>query len=1545
MKTDDGDSVREVSRARRVVRFALRGGVALVAVILALLGLLHTGPGQNLIRTRVVSALNAKMHGSASLDELQVSLFSGVRLSGLTLRDAAGTEVVRVETLSTKLTLSKLLSGEIAVEHLRLHGVRLALTEVEAGGTNLGTLFKKTPPKPKTTSSKKKSRRISVGQIDVADVGLTLEKLDGSSLNVSGVSLAGHATAVPDDKTVALTLEKIAFGLERKNQGTTLSVADFQSALQIDIVQGSGTVSVKRTAAKLALTRKDKPAFSTPVAFNGVDLEVAPGSLSATLEKLGAGLALLDSLKLSGSAESGALTGDQSAVVAGLSLRKDKLNVLLGKELLASDLSLQAKVGGPPAALSVAVDVQSAGGTLKLSGSVDVSKIERPSYDLTLEGDEIESVKLVHSSAPPITVKKLSLQIKGSEIKKERIDADVELSVERLTVKGIIIDGIKLRGRYERGTVKITSLSIDGLGQKLRADGSFVIATRELLLNLRPSGDVGRALAALSAAGIQIKTKIPPGKIVLLEDETHLLVSGNLNEKLDAEVKQATVRAFGGSIHVRGAANLNKGAPDAEGKQKFALAGFSGDVRLNNVGLASLARLRGKNLQGYDGRINGRVQVSGTKESPKAKLSLSVTSRPDRAGTRRAALVTRVDGKIGARGAEVSVKAVRRDGSGAESDVLSLDANLPLDVARRRLGQHGAPRVTLDLPRRNLSSLRDVLPDSVALKLMKYPDANVEAHAKFDGTAAKPRGSFALDLDTELPLLADAGGHQRLALHGSVTPTPTGSKVKAELGAWLDHRKAKLVDGDIGADLTRSASGTDVAWTAGISVKPPALQSLPAPIRRPGLSGNLNLRADLSGTRRDLQGRLVLSADGVHKGELGPLDLKTQLDVGAAETKFDLKLRAAGLDAVALHGTVGVAGKNLIQTLREKKLGDPALDAELTVVRQRVAKYASLRKKLILVPGEISGRMALTGTVKEPLVNGAVSLDEFVTLNGSPGRVDLRLNAQADALRLRLGVGAPRGGDNPVQLRIEAPRPELIALLQTPEDEQRQLAIQASARASAVPLASLIPSSALDGKALKLTGDLHWNMDAELQLAAKGKLRRLAQGILRGDLRIKKGSASIPNSKRRYHKVELAIVSSADALRIERLSLEERDIEKAKRSLDVSGRVAWKDLRPRGIELSLNAKDWLLFGSSTLGKPDAPRAALTSRIEVRGDLSGARRKVAVTVRKLDLKMPDRYDRAHWPEDTHLGDMLVLGEAGVSLGKLPVPEAVKTGAVHQPPPPKPPPADSIAGGTDMVLSIPNTAKIQKPPFELHAHGKLVVKLRPGLAAPEIRGELPLTGGAMSLGGKLHPIAKGKKSRIVFDDRSPRGRMETHLLRQAEVAAMRDISKASAGGDTVRLYLEGPIGKPVSKVNGAGNADLWDMLPVYNAGRVKWTSQPDLPASVAAQIPRQYDVILLSYMAVNLPHNLFLDRINAWSDPEDVRRGYGQVRNLEAERNSKSGKTRIVTTARPPSAGRSDAELEVDWMWANGARTKAGIGLAAGNRLGGGPAVFFDWSSED
>jgi hypothetical protein len=698
------------------------------------------------------------------------------------------------------------------------------------------------------------------------------------------------------------------------------------------------------------------------------------------------------------------------------------------------------------------------------------------------------------------------------------------------------------------------------------------------------------------------------------------------------------------------------------------------------------------------------------------------------------------------------------------------------------------------------------------------------------------------------------------------------------------------------------------------------------------------LAFDLRGNRSDALGHVELGIDGVTKSGTGPIDGKLAVDVEPDRAKVSLGLRAAGLDAVKAHGTVGLGGRGLIATLRDKRAGGAPLDVNVDLPRHRVAEWAALRPRLARVLGRVGGALHLGGTLGEPTAKGALALDQIESLSREPARAAVTIDAGSEALTARVTLG-PVSDTKPLAVEVSARRPELVAFLRKKEGDA-SLAVAIEIGATAKRLGSLIPKLTADFPDTGADGTLDWAMRGDIVLASTDGVRRLEDASLVGDLTVRRGRVPIPRSKRQYRDVELALSATREALALRTLELHESDREKRDRHLRIRAKLPWKRLRPEGFDLQIEARDFLLFGTDTLGAPDAPRAALTAKLAVNGDLSRPRRRIDATVQSLDLSMPDRLDKAHWPEKAHLGDVLFLGDAGVAVGKLVGPVAKTAGAPSAPPPPDAP----GAAGTDVFVHILKPIKVQKMPFELVAKGELAVKLRPG-EKPAILGELVVVDGYMTLGGRNHGMDKRRRSRIYFDGAHPTGELDLWVRHAPHPVVLQDVSLASSGGDDVRIHLTGPISKPFSTVTGVGNADLWDILPVHNAGRVKFTSQPDMPATQTVQVPREYDVVLLSYMAVNLPHNLFLSRMNAWADPHDARGGYGRIQHLEADRYSADGKTRVRATARPPTPGQSGAELEVGRLFVNEPHTKAGVAVVGGSRLGGGPAVFLEWASQD
>lgn len=1517
--------------------------VGLVVLVGAAVLYLHSASGQELLRRKVEQRLGERVEGSVSIGHVGVHLLGNIELGKVVLRDAGGKPVIELDQLTLVPAWRELSGSHIVVERVELAGVRVSMEQDADGVSNLKRLFKPRPPS--TPDPNPKRRRIEVRAIALSKIDFSLAKADGSRLEVKDFSLDAKLDATPVDKSVELDVTRLALGLQRTTEkGPKLALANFSTKLHVGLVEGKGKLALGPISAELTLERPEVSPYHAPIALGALEVELKPEGIGANLKKLEAGLALLENLEIEGGKNDEGLHGPQRALLAGLHLEADKLNALLGKELLASNVDVGLKLDGEPKDLALDVKVDTSGGKLGLTGKVDASRLDRPAYHLKLSGTSIATRKLLkNEKAPDVEVEKLSLGLDGAGAKKEEITADVSLDVGPVRVGKVRIDGVELRGKLDKGVVHVEKLELRALDQTLKAKGSYTLADKALDLDVELAGDVGVALAALKRAGVKVKSNLPPGAVALGKGEFRLKVTGKLDEGLKVSLPEAKLRVAGGRVVLDGDVTLVRGEADAEGKRPLGLDRLHTDISLQGVRLSSLAALRQKKLRGLDGNVTGSIHLRGTKQSPEAEVDLAVRARRTDDSS-APELVVDVRAKARGNRLDADVKLMKR-GSSGETTLAKLDAELPVRLSGKRGLDRGRPlRVKLDVARRTLGEILELLPPEIAAKVKAPKETELEAHVDLGGSANALKGDVALDVTTQVPL---APARQRLSLRANVTPAGKGNRAEAKLRAFLDERAPAALslnaDADFAASPLTPEGRKSVSWRLEGELLPQRLEALPLPPeRKQGLSGTVGLALSLQGNAKDANGHVGLDLADVKKGETGPLAAKLGVDVDHTETRVALDLHAAGLHALRTRGKLGLAGDGLFQTLREKKAAKSALDVDIDLPKHRLAEWAALRPKLERFLGSVGGRIHVGGTIEAPTADGEIALDDYSTAAGEPGKAKLSLAASAESVGLGIALGQ-KNDQAPLSIRVSTARPELAEFLKKKEGDAT-LGVKLDITADKKPLGSVVPKLTRDFPDTGAKGTLDWKMNGELTLGSHDGVRKLSDAILTGELAILDGVIPIPKSSRHYDQVELRISASKEALRIEKLDLHESDREKKDRRLSVSGRLPWQRLRPERVELAIRAKDFLLFGGDTLGMPDAPRGALTANIELSGDLARPRRRVDATVHELNVVMPDRLDKAHWPEKSSLGDVLFLDEKGVEVGKIPLsPQKL---AQANPPAAEAPPAPDAPGaeGTDVFLHIPKPIKVQKMPFELVAKGELEVKLRPG-QKPAVNGELAVVDGYMSLGGRNHAMDPRHKSRIFFDAAHPSGELDLWVRRAPHPVVLQDVSLVSSGGDDVRIHLTGPISKPFSTVTGVGNADLWDLLPAHNAGRVKFTSQPDMPATETVQVPREYDVVLLSYMAANLPHNLFLSRINAWADPYDDRVAYGRIQHLEADRYSASGKTRIRAAARPTTIGQSSAELEVGHLFVNEPHTKAGAALVGGNRLGGGPALFLEWSSDD
>jgi translocation-and-assembly-module (TAM) inner membrane subunit TamB-like protein len=365
-------------------------------------------------------------------------------------------------------------------------------------------------------------------------------------------------------------------------------------------------------------------------------------------------------------------------------------------------------------------------------------------------------------------------------------------------------------------------------------------------------------------------------------------------------------------------------------------------------------------------------------------------------------------------------------------------------------------------------------------------------------------------------------------------------------------------------------------------------------------------------------------------------------------------------------------------------------------------------------------------------------------------------------------------------------------------------------------------------------------------------------------------------------------------------------------------------MKPTSATLHLAAKDWLVSsGTPTLGAHDAPRATADFDIDVNADLTAPIVTVDATVNSLALNAPDRLDRAHQPEWVSPGGDVIFVEGNATVGKLPyVAPALPAEAKPRRP-------------IDARIHIPRPIHLMQVPLDVMAHGDITVTVRD--EGVKTRGGLTMDSGTLSLFGKDHELVEGS---LTFTDDHPSGWLSVTFEHALPDAKMREIA-ATAG--TAQITLTGVPGKQKTTLHGSANGAMFEVMAMYNAGRPLYITQPGLPASTTTQVPRGDQLFILTFMASNLPHLLFLDRFAAWADPYVSPDAYGRIQNMEADKYGDH--TRIRALVRPPTPGRSSAELQYDRLFFDDNRRAFGIGLRGGDRGGGGLGLFYEWSSSE
>lgn len=998
-----------------------------------------------------------------------------------------------------------------------------------------------------------------------------------------------------------------------------------------------------------------------------------------------------------------------------------------------------------------------------------------------------------------------------------------------------------------------------------------------------------------------------------------------------------TLALAGGEVTLGGRARLVR---DAEHPERQRLAGFSGNVDLDGLSLGALAAMARRPTRGVTGRISGHLSADGTPDDPSVGFGATITARAPTAAApatiklsggvvdRRLALDARVLGQGRAPIATVSVKAPLAMGPGKKPG----------------LAPGGRLSVELAVPRATFAALAPLLPKATADKL--DPSGTIEAEAHLAGSLARPTGRWRLALAGKLapegsPLHAQ---RQRLDLSGSLTPDAAGTALASAVDVWLDAGGDKLVALTLDGHFARSPllpTRLDKPWSLSGRLAELDLAKAALPTPNAPRAGRVSASFQAAGAGADVMGQVLLGAQGVDLGAGKPVtDFRAALALGADALTVDVGVKAGGLEALALEGTVGIAGTGLRRAIKDKaKLRAAPLALTLTVPKHTVRAWSALGPKPVELPGDFGGAIAIAGTVGAPTARGALAYDGFRTLAGGPGRVALELEATPDDITAGLAVGEPAGGKAPLTVVAHVDPGQLAAF----RAKSGGLDVRVDGGAEAVSLVELVPAYATGQSKLDVGGVVDARFATLLHLNPGEKRPDPGKSTLDARLALRDVALTVPGTTRAFHAVGLSLAATNTGVDLA-LTAREDDMQKKDRALDLTARIGLAQLAPTTAEVHVTTREFLVMGKGF----DGPEGELTATIDVAAaGLMGPVRDVTITIPALELNSPDRFPRAHYQQMlSYYGDVVFLEDGAAGSGRLggnPVVGAVADESKSledvdgQPQPPPEPLA------LDLHLRIPNTIHALAHPLDLYVQGAMDVAVRG--KDVQLDGKLDVVDGAISVMGWWWPLVKGAIT--------AKGGLDTALVdltfhKRPNDAALRDIAvegRAHDGYTFINVQLSAKKGQVLSFFGAAGNW-LLDSATVLNTGRSRIWSRADLPAAVNAQFGDPDQGLTNSFVQTNLENLIFMDRANGWSEPIGAWGEYGRIWNFRSERVVPGTSQRVRFQMHDPyGVATNRAELGYDLLFDNAERSVIGAGATFGTDLRLGLGLFFELTSSD
>jgi translocation and assembly module TamB len=162
-----------------LVALGIIGGVSVLAVV-AFLVLLRTDRGNELVRRRIVAALEGALgpRGKVVVGRLVLSPLGSASLDTLELRDDAGALVLASGPLSARYAVGPLLDRELRLERFTIARPQAHLVQSEDGSWNVGRLFADTVTRPGGPARRSRPWTVTLDSLVLAHGHVTISRPD-----------------------------------------------------------------------------------------------------------------------------------------------------------------------------------------------------------------------------------------------------------------------------------------------------------------------------------------------------------------------------------------------------------------------------------------------------------------------------------------------------------------------------------------------------------------------------------------------------------------------------------------------------------------------------------------------------------------------------------------------------------------------------------------------------------------------------------------------------------------------------------------------------------------------------------------------------------------------------------------------------------------------------------------------------------------------------------------------------------------------------------------------------------------------------------------------------------------------------------------------------------------------------------------------------------------------------------------------------------------------------------------------------------------------